>query len=61
LEDSPTAKEVRTLMDDLGLPAYSTHIVLKRFTRRNDGQGVELNQFSAARILIHATVEKWEG
>ena len=52
----PQAKDVRRLMDDLGLRCYSTHNHLESFT---PGEGmakaVELNQIIGARYLILAS------
>jgi sugar phosphate isomerase/epimerase len=52
----PYAKEVRSLMDDLGLRCYSTHNHVGSFT---PGEGmakaIELNQIIGARYLILAS------
>jgi sugar phosphate isomerase/epimerase len=52
----PYAKDVRSLMDDLGLRCYSTHNHLESFT---PGEGmakaIELNQILGARHLILAS------
>lgn len=52
----PYAKEVRSLMDDLGLRCYSTHNHLESFT---PGEGmakaIELNQILGVRHLILAS------
>ncbi len=64
----PYAKDVRSLMDDLGLRCYSTHNHLESFT---PGEGmakaIELNQILGARHLILASagrddksVEDWK-
>jgi sugar phosphate isomerase/epimerase len=52
----PHAKDVRTLMDDLGLRCYSTHNHIQSFTP-GDGMGraIELNQILGAKILVLAT------
>lgn len=49
----PYAKEVRTLLDDLGLRCYSTHNHLISFTP-GDGmnRAIELNQILGARHLV---------
>ncbi len=53
------AKEVRALMDDLGLRCYSTHNHIESFT---PGEGmakaIELNQIIGARHLIMASAPK---
>jgi sugar phosphate isomerase/epimerase len=53
----PHAKEVRSLMDDLGLRCYSTHNHLESFT---PGEGmakaIELNQVLGTRHLVLASV-----
>jgi sugar phosphate isomerase/epimerase len=52
----PYAKEVRTLMDDLGLRCYSTHNHIESFTAGDTmAKAVELNQIIGARYLILAT------
>ncbi len=50
---APYAKDVRTLMDDLGLRCYSTHNHLISFTP-GDGmnRAIELNQILGARHLV---------
>lgn len=64
----PYAKDVRTLMDDLGLRCYSTHNHIESFT---PGEGmakaIELNQIIGAKYMILATapngtktVEDWK-
>jgi sugar phosphate isomerase/epimerase len=50
------AKDVRTLMDDLGLRCYSTHNHIESFTP-GDGMGkaIELNQILGAKIIVLAS------
>jgi sugar phosphate isomerase/epimerase len=52
----PHAKEVRALMDDLGLRCYSTHNGIGSFTA-GDGMGkaIELNQILGAKIIVLAS------
>ena len=52
----PHAKDIRTLMDDLGLRCYSTHNHLVSFMP-GDGMGkaIELNQILGAKILVLAS------
>ena len=52
----PYAKEVRGLMDDLGLRCYSTHNHIEAFTAGEGlARAIELNQIIGARHLILAT------
>jgi sugar phosphate isomerase/epimerase len=55
----PYAKEVRGLMDDLGLRCYSTHNHIESFTPGETmGKAIELNQILGARHLILASAPK---
>ena len=64
----PYAKEVRTLMDDIGLRCYSTHNDFKSFTPGSTmDKAIELNQVLGTRYLILASepggikgLEGWE-
>jgi len=50
------AKEVRSLMDDIGLRCYSTHNHIESFTPGdNMAKAIELNQILGARYLIMAS------
>jgi sugar phosphate isomerase/epimerase len=52
----PYAKEVRGMLDDLGLRCYSTHNHIESFTPGPGmGKSIELNQIIGARHLIMAT------
>jgi sugar phosphate isomerase/epimerase len=52
----PYAKEVRTLMDDLGLRCYSTHNSFDSFTPGDGiGKAIELNQILGSRIIVLAS------
>ena len=52
----PYAKEVRTLMDDIGLRCYSTHNHVESFTPGGTmDKAIELNQIIGARYLIMAS------
>src|ERR1017187_4492572 len=52
----PYAKEVRTLMDDLGLRCYSTHNSFESFTPGGTmDKAVELNQILGTRFVILAS------
>ena len=51
----PYAKDIRTLMDDIGLRCYSTHNHIESFTPGNTmGKAIELNQILGARHLVMA-------
>lgn len=55
----PYAKEVKGLMDDLGLRCYSTHNHIESFTPGEDmAKAIELNQVLGARHLILASAPK---
>lgn len=52
----PDAKDVRTLMDDLGLRCYSTHNDFASFTPGGTmNKAIELNQILGSRFLILAS------
>ncbi len=52
----PYAKEVRTLMDDIGLRCYSTHNDFQSFTPGGTmAKAIELNQILGTRYLILAS------
>lgn len=56
----PYAKEVRTLMDDIGLRCYSTHNSIASFTTGDTmAKAIELNQILGARHLIMASAPGW--
>ena len=51
----PYAKDIRTLMDDIGLRCYSTHNHIESFTPGHTmGKAIELNQILGARHLVMA-------
>jgi sugar phosphate isomerase/epimerase len=55
----PHAKDVRSLMDDLGLRCYSTHNHIEAFTPGDTmGKAVELNQILGARHLMLSSAPK---
>jgi sugar phosphate isomerase/epimerase len=55
----PYAKEVRGIMDDIGLRCYSTHNHIQSFTAGEGmARAIELNQIIGARHLILATAPK---
>ena len=52
----PYAKDVRTLMEDVGLRCYSTHNHIESFTAGETmAKAIELNQILGARHLVLAT------
>jgi sugar phosphate isomerase/epimerase len=52
----PRAKEVRALMDDLGLRCHSTHNAFKSFTQgEGTGKAVELNKILGSKTLVLAS------
>jgi len=52
----PYAKEVRSLMDDIGLRCYSTHNHIESFTPGNTmAKAIELNQILGSRYIIMAS------
>lgn len=56
----PYAKDVRTLMDDIGLRCYSTHNHIESFTTGDTmAKAIELNQILGARHLIMASAPGW--
>jgi sugar phosphate isomerase/epimerase len=64
----PYAKEVRTMMDDVGLRCYSTHNHIESYTPGDTmAKAIELNQIIGSRLLVLATapggtngVEGWK-
>lgn len=52
----PQAKDVRSLMDDLGLRCYSTHNHLEAFTPgAGIARAIELNQILGSRLIVLAS------
>lgn len=54
----PYAKEVRTMLDDLGLRCYSTHNGFDSFTLGGSGKAIELNQILGAKIIVLASAPR---
>jgi sugar phosphate isomerase/epimerase len=54
----PYAKDVRTMLDDLGLRCYSTHNGFDSFTESGSGKAIELNQILGSRILVLASAPR---
>ena len=61
------AKEVRALLDDLGIRCYSTHNDAKSFTAENLPHATELNQIIGAKFIVMASagrvanLDGWKG
>jgi sugar phosphate isomerase/epimerase len=56
------AKDVRTLMDDLGIRCYSTHNSIASFTPRDGAaKAIELNQILGARTIVLASAPNGGG
>ena len=49
------AKEVRKLLDDLGMPCYSTHNSASSFTPENLPRAIELNQILGCKHIVMAS------
>ena len=61
----PRAKEIRSLMDDLGLRCHSTHNSMQSFAEGSLGKAIELNQILGTRCLIASSagargLESWK-
>jgi sugar phosphate isomerase/epimerase len=55
------AKEVRKLLDDLGIKCYSTHNGANAFAPENLAKSVELNQIIGSKIIVMASAGKVDG
>ena len=55
------AKEVRKLLDDLGMPCYSTHNSFKSFEPANIPKAIELNSILGCKHVVMASAGKVEG
>lgn len=49
------AKEIRALLDDLGVKCYSTHNSARSFLPENIGHAIELNQIIGSRLVVMAS------
>src|SRR4051812_3155029 len=49
------AKQVKTLLDDLGIRCFSTHNSAKSFTAENLPRAIELNQIIGSKFIIMAS------
>ena len=52
------AKEVRKLLDDLGIRCYSTHNDARSFTPENLPRAIELNQIIGSKFIVMASAGK---
>ncbi len=55
------AKEVRKLLDDLGIVCFSTHNGPNSFTSENIGKAVELNKIIGSKMIIMASAGRVDG
>jgi len=55
------AKDVRKLLDDLGIRCLSTHNDSQSFTRENLSRAIELNQIIGSRFIVMASAGKVQG
>ena len=54
------AKDVRKLLDDLGIKALSTHNSAKNFAPENLGKAIELNQIIGSKLIVMASAGRVE-
>lgn len=55
------AKEVRKLLDDLGIVCFSTHNDARSFAPESIGHAIELNRIIGSRFIVLASAGKVEG
>ena len=55
------AKEVRKLLDDLGIKCYSTHNGANAFASENLAKSIELNQIIGSKFVVMASAGKVDG
>ncbi|MFB3829469.1 MAG: sugar phosphate isomerase/epimerase family protein [Bryobacteraceae bacterium] len=55
------AKDMRKLMDDLGIVCYSTHNSPKSFSEEGIGKAIELNQIIGSKYIVMASAGKVQG
>jgi sugar phosphate isomerase/epimerase len=55
------AKDVRKLLDDLGIRCFSTHNGTKSFAADGIGKAIELNQIIGSKYIVLASAGKVEG
>lgn len=55
------AKQVRTLLDDVGMKCYSTHNSASSFAAENVEKAIELNRILGSKYIVMASAGKVEG
>ena len=55
------AKDMRKLLDDLGIKALSTHNSAKNFAPENLAKAIELNQIIGSKLVVMASAGRVEG
>jgi len=55
------AKEVRKLLDDLGIRCYSTHNSASSFAPENLSKAIDLNQIIGSKFIVMASAGKVDG
>lgn len=55
------AKDVRKLLDEVGMKCFSTHNGAKSFAPENLGKATELNQILGSKLIVMASAGKVEG
>ncbi|HET8550582.1 MAG TPA: sugar phosphate isomerase/epimerase, partial [Bryobacteraceae bacterium] len=55
------AKDVRKLLDEVGMKCFSTHNSTKSFSRDGADKAIELNQILGSRYIVMASAGKVEG
>ncbi|UCF36129.1 MAG: sugar phosphate isomerase/epimerase [Acidobacteriota bacterium] len=55
------AKDVRNLLDDLGIECYSTHNSARSFDPENIDKAIELNQIIGSKIIVMASAGRVDG
>ena len=55
------AKEVRKLLDDLGIKCYSTHNGSNAFASENTAKAIELNSIIGSKFIVMASAGKVDG
>ncbi len=58
---SEYAKEIRKLLDDLGIRCYSTHNGAEAYAPENIAKSIELNQIIGSKIIVMASAGRVEG
>src|SRR6266545_1680124 len=58
---SEKARDVRKLLDDLGMRCFSTHNGTQSFTPTGVGKAIELNQIIGSKFIVLASAGRVEG